>query len=141
MTYNMIVIKTNNFSTVGFYESCATTIFDNNAYVVIKRCREINGSLGSVSFDLTYHISLKQHDYSVKVLSDFNTHVLYEIVIASRITFLFYWCRLSLPLIIFSFLSFNAITTIQRVHQIYGLICTLNYARKILRRSVKYYVL
>lgn len=92
MTCNMNVIKTNNFSAVGFYESCATNIFDNNILLctVIKRRHEINGSLGSVPFDLTYHISLKQYDYSVKVLSNFNTHVLYEIVITSRITFLFY---------------------------------------------------
>jgi hypothetical protein len=105
----MNVIKTNNFST-GFYElyinSYTTVIFDKNT--VIKFCHKINGSRGNVLFDLTYHISLKQYDYNVKVLNNFNTHVLYEIVITSRITFL---VCLSLLLIIFSFLSFNVIIT------------------------------
>lgn len=83
-----------------------TTIFNKNR--VIKLCHKINGSLGNVLFDLTYHISLEQYDYNVKVLNNFNTHVLYEIVITSRITFL---DCLSLPLIIFSFLYFNVIIT------------------------------
>lgn len=44
-----------------------------------------NGILVGVPSDLTYHISLKQQDYNVMVLNSFNTHVLYEIVITSRI--------------------------------------------------------
>ena len=59
-----------------YYELYATTVFDNKT--VIKRCHEINGSPGSVPFDLTYHISLEQHDYNVKVLNNFNTHLIYR---------------------------------------------------------------
>jgi len=70
------VHNTYNFSTLSGFPS-RVRLFDNNAHTVIKGCREINRPrLGGVPFDLTYHISLKQHDYRVEVLGDFNTHVL-----------------------------------------------------------------
>lgn len=113
-------LRLNNFST-GFY---ITAIFDKNR--VIKLCRKINGSLDNVLFDLTYHILLKQYDYNVKILNNFNTHVLYEIVITSRITFL---DCLSLSLIIFSFLYFNVIITTASSPNLRFNLCTKSFKK------------